>query len=237
MAHPYEGNGVRFIIVDYTMSGPLFDVSKHLPNIKDKDVLVLITSLQKLYQAGDDLVPAGMATIAISDTSKFSLEDIEKHLKSLRGVLGVNVPLDSIISLKLTNPDSVHSHAEQIAKNVSELADNFPRNSEAVKNLYQPPKLSSGESEGMVFNVCFSDIPTKERFISKALELAIKYGITLSEGTSFGFRYTRMFTNKPPADDPNPETAVVRIAPGVENERQTTVLKRIFQEAVEFSGQ
>ena len=237
VAHPHEGNGARFIIVDYTMSGPLFDISKHLPNIGDKDILVLITSLQKLYQEGDDLVPAGMATVAINDKSSFSMEDIEKHLKSLRGVLGVNVPLDSIISLKLTNPDFVHSHAEQIAKNVSELADNFSRNNKAVENVYQPPKSSSGESEGMVFNIRFSDIPTKERFISKSLELAVKYGVTLSEGTSFGFRYTRMFTNRPPADDLNPETSIVRISPGIENERQVAVLKRVFEEAVEFLGQ
>lgn len=232
-SHPFEGAGPRFIVIDYTISGPLFEIAKYIPKINDNDVLVLVTSLQKLYQEGDDLVPGGMATFAVNDRSNNSIERIEMHIKSLRGVLGVNVPLDSIISLKLTNQDFIRSHAEQIAHNVLELSNDFPRLPKAIQSVNQPPILSEGRSEGMFFNVRFVDNDTKNRFISKAIELAAKYGVKLSEGTSFGYRYTRMFTNRPPAHDVNPENPVVRIAPGIENERQIAVLKRIFEEAAE----
>ena len=230
--HPYEGDGIRFIIIDYTMSGPTFDVSRYIDKIGDNDVLVLVTSLQKLYQEGDDMVPGGMATFAVSKTSTVSLRDMESRIRLLRGVLGVNATTQSIISLSLTNPDAIRSHAEQIGRNVSELAASFPRENKVVSSIFEPPRLATGTSEGMVFTVNFSDVSTKERFMARALELAERKGIRISEGSSFGFRSTRLWTNRQPIND----SLTVRIAPGTENERQVAVLKQIFSQAVEFAS-
>lgn len=226
-----SGHERRYVIIDYSASGPRFDLSEHAKALHGNDVVILVTSLQKMYQSGDDLVPGGMATIIANRNAPETLGDSVLRARMMRGLFGVNIQTSSAAALSLADTSSVKEYAARIAAAVPRLAEVFEKlGASAVQHVFRPPQRPDGTSEGLFFNVEFSSLGAKHLFAERAIELAKGRRINLSEGTSFGFRYTRFDLDR--QLEAKSDWKFLRVAPGVEGEYEIAQLREIFAQAL-----
>lgn len=216
-------NGQRIIIIDTTLSGPNFDYKKLLEDLDDTSVVILVTSLQKLYQEGDGVASAGIATV-ISRNSEVQAE-VTSKLKAFRGMLGTNITPHNLKLIQKLDPEVVSSYSEAIGKNVTELASGLQQiDSPIVDKVVTGPVNDEGVSTAAVLYLQFKRECGQE-FVNRAINIATKRGIQLTDGASFGFKTTRLMVIG--GDD-----YAVRICPGIENPRQLAVMEEIFEETL-----
>lgn len=216
-------NDRRIIIIDTTLSGPNFDYEKLIEDLDHTSVLVLITSLQKLYQEGDGVASAGIATVISRDTEIQA--EVTSKLKAFRGMLGTNITPHNLKLIQRLDAEVVNGYSETVGKNVTELASGLQQmNSSIVEKVVTGPVNDKGTSTSAVLYLQFKRECGQE-FVNRAINRAAERGIQLTDGASFGFRTTRLMVIG--GDD-----FAVRICPGIENPRQLAVIEEIFEETL-----
>jgi hypothetical protein len=169
-----------------------------------------------MYEEGDDISPAGMINVIGKNGEE--VEKVTKKLRALRAMLGTSITLPNLLLLQKISPKGIKKYSNSIGKNVTEIAKSVDSlDNSLIKKVVRATENESGVSQAMLFYIHFKrEIGTK--FIDKVIEQASIRGLQIVDGSSFGFRSTRLTTlgNK-----------VVRFAPGIENPRQIEVLKQI----------
>src|SRR3989344_112891 len=212
----------RFFVLDYTLSGLNFDIKDIIEKSNPHDVFLLVTSLHKMYEQGDDITPAGVIHIAGKTITE--IEPLVEKMRALRSMLGTHIAVPSLLLLQKISPDSVGEYSGAIERNVATLAPVLSRiNSPLVKKIVTAPEDASGASRGLVFVIQFHQ-KIGPRFIGEMLEKAKGHNLQVSEKEAFGYRHTTL--------GPIGDESVVRVSPGIENSRQIKVLEQIFEEVL-----
>lgn len=221
-------NRTRLIIIDTTLSGPNFNYKDVLADLDDKSVLILVASLQKLYQEGDGVASAGMATILTRDEA-LKNETVTK-MKTFRGMLGTNITPHNLKLIQKISPENVTKYAEQIGKNVTDFASALKsKQYSIVEKIATAPIKANGVSEASVFYIQFKK-DCGQKFIDKVVTKSKGRDIQITDGASFGFRNTRLMVI-------GGDEFAVRVCPGIENTRQLAILEEIFEETLKELGQ
>ncbi|MBI2612662.1 hypothetical protein HYW59_02525 [Candidatus Kaiserbacteria bacterium] len=211
----------RFVIVDYTISGQNIALHDIIEKSNPRNILLLISSLHKMYEQGDDVAPAGVIHV-VGKTAE-GLKPITEKLRALRAMLGTNITAPSLLLLQRISPDAVEEYSYAIGKNVTTLARDLQRiNSPIVKKISAAAENESGASRGLVFYIHFMQ-DVAPRFVEGVLEKAREHKLPVMEKSAFGYRQTSLSI---------PGELIVRIAPGVENSRQVEILKQIFEDVL-----
>lgn len=212
----------RFFVLDYTLSGLNLAINDIVEKSDPHDVFLLVTSLHKMYEQGDDITPAGV--IHIVGKTSTEIEPVVEKLRALRSMLGTHVAVPSLLLLQKISPDAVKEYSGAIERNVATLSHALRRiDSPLVKKIVTAPEDESGASRGLVFVIQFHQ-KIGPRFIGEILEKAKEHNLQVSEKAAFGYRHTTL--------GPMGDESVVRVGPGVENSRQIEELKQIFEEAL-----
>lgn len=212
----------RFVLVDYTLTGPNYDFSEITEKLDDKTVLILFSSLQKMHEEGDDIAPAGMITAVAKDGQQ--TEKLTKKMRGLRSILGANITSQSLSLLQNTSPESTREYAEKIQNNVKELSSFIESlGTNIIDKVVTPPLDKNGNSQGALFYLHFTEKVGTD-FIDKLIEKAKSKNLQVVDGSSFGFRDSRLTTLQ--------EDKVVRFSPGIENPRKLEKMKQIIEEAL-----
>jgi hypothetical protein len=211
----------RIIIIDNTLCGTNLDTKKILENLDDNTVVLLISSLQKLYEEGDDVASAGMITLLSKNDAVTS--QVYKKIKALRGMLGTNITPYHLKLIQKIDPPMIKEHIHKIGVNVAELSSFMQGLQSSVLEKVVTSDIENGVSQAAVFYVHFNK-EIGHDFINKILNKSTKRNLQVVYGASFGFKNTRMAV----IEDPHQ----VRICPGIENPREIAVLKEIIEESL-----
>ncbi len=214
----------RLIILDITLSGTNFDSKNLLRSMDDQSVVILVNSLQKLYQEGDGVAAAG--TLTVLSRNKDWTDEITGKLHALRGMLGTHITPQNVKLLQRIDPESVRDFAHRIGTNVTEIATALREfHSPLLSGIVTSRTTQDGSSEAATFYLHFKG-EHGQAFVDRSVELASKRGRQLTNGASFGFKTTRLMVI-------GGDQTSVRICPGTENPRQTAELIEIFKTALQ----
>ncbi len=214
-AHP-----VRVIVMDYTVSGPLLDLKRITSALDDHTVLLAVTSLQKLYEEGQDVTSGGMVTVLAKKTASKPATDALYGLRAIRKRIGATMSTSNLTLFQRLSPEQIKEHAFQIGKNVRVLSDALDA-IDGVKT-HRGPDGKEHRATSAFFYLTFAE-PIAEHVEKKVIEHAREQNLSVSLGMSFGFRDTRIMSNNKTA---------IRVCPGVENEREMALLQKIFVQSI-----
>lgn len=214
----------RLVVLDITLSGPNFDSKRLLRNMDEHTVVILVNSLQKLYQEGDGVAAAGALTVL--SRNKDWTNEITAKLHAFRGMLGTHVTPQNVKLLQRINPEAVRSFARRIGTNVAEIATALREADLPVVDKIVTGRMhTDGTSEAAAFYIQLN-YNCGQTFVDTVVKKAAARNIQLTDGASFGFKTTRLMVI-------GGDTTAVRICPGAENPRQISELITIFKEALE----
>ena len=212
----------RFFILDYTLSGQNFAISDYVDKATTHDVFILISSVHKMYEQGDDITPAGV--IHVVGKGAVEIESVVEKIRTLRSMLGTNIAVPSLLLLQKISLGAVEAYSSSIERNVTTLSRALQKvDCPLVKKIVTAPTSATGVSRGLFFIIQFHE-KSGPSFIGKVLEKAREHNLQVTEKFAFGYRHTSLCLFG--------DEAVVRIAPGIEDSRKIEVLKRIFTEVL-----
>lgn len=192
-----------FLIIDITLCGPIFPIAEilsHLfefPNI----VVIVYSSLLKLYQYGMELTNAGMIKLYVNQASHISVEKLAMYFRSSRMLTGTGLTLYETILLNnpLTrNLDFVRQYTHQILHNNSLLALSLSSN--GIFRLVSSPVLKPTfkhkwqQSPFVILKLKDSAHSNYEYLQSVFIKLSRSNDYQFTYGSSFGFQHTRFET-------------------------------------------
>lgn len=209
----------KYIVIDYALCGTEIDL-RSLGQIDDDTVVFMVTSMQKMYQEGDDIAQSGLVNIIAKNP--VIVEEETVRLKRLRSITGNNISSNSLLLLQKISPDTIKLHTKTIQKNVFLLSQKI--NPLEVCKVYKAGEKDD-RSNSVLFFLKFDKPESGEFFCQRCIERARERKINISLGASFGFRDSRFFMYP---DD----TSIVRVAPGIESRREITVLAEIINESL-----
>lgn len=212
----------RFFILDYTLSGQNFAMSDYVDKATAHDVFILISSVHKMYEQGDDIAPAGV--IHVVGKSAAEIESVVEKIRALRSMLGTNIAVPSLLLLQKISPGAVDAYSSSIERNVTTLSQALQKaDCPLVKKIVTAPTNATGVSRGLFFTIQFHE-KVGPSFIGKSLEKAKEHNLQVTEKYAFGYRHTSLCLFG--------DESVVRVAPGIEDPRQIEILKQVFEEAL-----
>jgi hypothetical protein len=203
-------NDTRYIVLDYTSVGTDKDFSNLTAKLNDEDVLFLVTSLQKMYQGGDDLARGGMVSIVSNWFKK--KDNLGRKLETINEIYGTNISANDLTSYFPISIENLKNYSRRIKENVNKLAANL-RSSFKIKESSFIKKITvheDGEDQAFL-RVKFENTSLQNKFLTEFPKSIDDENLSVFEGNSFGFRDTRIAKGQPKA---------VRISPGKENIRQ-----------------
>lgn len=221
VVHSRTQHPVRVVVMDYTASGPLVDFKPITDALDDHTVLLAVTSLQKLYEEGQDVTSGGMVTVLAKRTASKPSTDALYELRAIRKRIGATMSTSNLTLLQRLSPEQMKEHAFQIGKNVRMLSDAL--GSLQGVTTFRGPDRKDGRATSAFFYVSFEK-PIAELVEKKVLEHARERNLSVSLGMSFGFRDTHLMSNS---------KTMMRVCPGVENEREMAVLQRVFEQSIQ----
>jgi hypothetical protein len=213
----------RLVVLDITLSGPNFDSKRLLRAMDEQTVVILVNSLQKLYQEGDGVAAAGALTIL--SRNKDWTDEITAKLHAFRGMLGTHVTPQNVKLLQRISPEAVREFAHRIGMNVTEIATSLRETpSPPLSKVVTSRTTADGSSEAAAFYLHFS-VECGQAFVDRAVAVASDRGLQLTDGASFGFKTTRLMVI-------GGDQTAVRICPSIENPRQVSQLIEVFKTAL-----
>lgn len=219
--HSPTQHPVRVVVMDYTASGPLIDFKPITDALDDHTVLLAVTSLQKLYEQGQDVTSGGMVTVLAKKGASKPATEAFYELRAIRKRIGATMSTSNLTLFQRLSSEQIKEHAFQIGKNVHALSDALG-SLEGVTTFRGPDRKDSRATSAF-FYLSFES-PIANLVEKKVLEHAREQYLSVSLGMSFGFRDTRIMANSKTA---------IRVCPGVENEREMAVLQRVFEQSIE----
>jgi len=212
----------RILIIDNTLCGPNFSLKDVAGELDDRTVILIVSSLQKLYQDGDDLASSGMVTVVAGNEE--NRREISCRLKSFRAMLGTNITPFNFKLIQKDNPELFKQHSKRIGENVAELALFLKeRKYPILEKIVTSPIGKDNVSQATVFYLHFyNDVGLD--FIDIVIEKARQRNLQIVDGASFGFKNTRLMVIE--------DVKYVRVCPGIENPREIALLKEIFEESL-----
>lgn len=217
----FEAKSVpKVVILDVTLFGLGFDYEKLLSESKVDTTFIFVNSLQKLFQDGDSVSPAGAVTIVGKD--KEYVEALRSRIYALRGMLGTNITQHSLQGLSKLDRNVTLEYVQACVENTKSIFNNIK---DCVSHDFGRVVYSEiPEGAPPVFYVNFNQ-NFGQQFVNRVVDLASTKGIQVTDGASFGFRHTRLMCI-------GGDSTKVRVSPGIENEREIVVLTQIFQEVL-----
>lgn len=213
-------NTPKVIILDVTLFGLGFDYKKFLSESKDFVTFIFINSLQKLFQEGDSVTPAGAVTIVSKNMD--DVKAVRSSIYNLRGMLGANITQHSLQSfLKLDRKTNL-DYAQACVENTKSISSQIKESIDSDFGQVVYSEIPEGAPP--VFYINFNK-KVGQQFIDKVINLASTRGIQITNGASFGFRHTRLMCI-------GGDSTKVRVCPGIENEREVVTLTQIIQQAL-----
>lgn len=214
-----------YVIIDYTVTGPITDFKHIISSLPDDVVLLATTSLQKMFQHGEDVASSGLLTVICKNSFDTEFVTFAK-IGELRG-LGGAITTQNTAVLEQYGQESTKAYALCIAKNTKDLADHFAelraREGGVLKSfsVHYPFNESQGDSAPFFF-LKFDHEHDAERFINACPGKTRLHDADIAFGASWGFSTTRIFK----------KGGFVRVSPGIENVLQMKRLKRALGAAL-----
>ncbi len=211
----------RIVIVDYTSLGLNFDFKEAAKVLDNNTELVLVSSLQKMMQLGDDAVSAGVCTIISSDYRE--MNQLKAKIFTKRAHLGTNISESSVHKLPRLEREQYRKYNEKIFRN-TKLYEEGIASSPIIEKVFTTP-----DSTSPVLYLSLSR-PVADKVVNKVIRGCYQNQVQASNGSSFGYRSTRF--NHQFGTSGYEKNKIIRIAPGIESELRTKEIIQIFNHVV-----
>jgi hypothetical protein len=190
--------GPALVILDTTLTGPLFPIDDLLQRLGGERAPIVITfrSGLKLDQAGLELVNVGIVSIyRHRSTLQAAPGDVGSELRHLRTVLGTGLTLDEISALEapwFLKKTYMHRYATAVFENNARLAEEVQTQNRMFAQVLHPrfarPECAWACAPYSVLRLNDPD-PDKYRLLERVIAYeANRRGISFDLGGSFGFR-------------------------------------------------
>ena len=186
------------IILDTTLSGPLFPIEAFLAPLAGPcaPTVIQIRSGLKLDQAGLELADCGIISVFSDAASEFAARDVTSTLRKIRTITGTGLTFDEISALEapwFLDPNYFRRYSNAVFDNNAALADALKsRRGLLFERILHPRYAQSGAAWAQApFCTFHLHDGTAEDY--KLVERVIGYesrrrGLLFDNGGSFGFR-------------------------------------------------
>jgi hypothetical protein len=211
-AHCASAEGCpTLVIVDTTLTGPCFDLSRMLPRemtcLEPTPVLARLSSGLKLDQAGLELANVGIVSVYRHESQRFAIDPVEK-LKKARVLTGAGLGFDAIGALEapwFLDRDFARTYAGTVFENNALLARRLAEIDGLLSQVSHPSLGAGGADAPFVLLQLHEDEPEDYRRLEEIIARRAKARrLRFDKGGSFGFRGHRYEAILPKAGEITP---------------------------------